>query len=79
MRYIASQVDKPIRIVGLATSLADAKDLGEWIGATSHALFNFPPGADPTDAGQALTLPCTSGGSMLLADASNSAKSLGAA
>ena len=42
MRYIASQVDKPIRIVGLATSLADAKDLGEWIGATSHALFNFP-------------------------------------
>lgn len=45
MRYITSQVDKPIRIVGLSTSLADAKDLGEWIGATSHALFNFPPGA----------------------------------
>ena len=44
MRYIASQVDKPMRIVGLSTSLADAKDLGEWIGATSHALFNFPPG-----------------------------------
>ena len=47
MRYIASQVDKPMRIVGLSTSLADAKDLGEWIGATSHALFNFPPGATP--------------------------------
>ena len=66
MRYIASQVDKPIRIVGLATSLADAKDLGEWIGATSHALFNFPPGADPADAGQALTPPCILSGSLLL-------------
>jgi pre-mRNA-splicing helicase BRR2 len=44
MRYISSQVDSPIRIVGLSTSLANAKDLGEWIGATSHGLFNFPPG-----------------------------------
>ena len=45
MRLIASQVETPIRIVGLCTSLANAKDLGEWIGATSHSLFNFPPGA----------------------------------
>ena len=45
MRYISSQRETPIRIVGLATSLANAKDLGEWIGATSHGLFNFPPGA----------------------------------
>lgn len=45
MRYISSQKESPIRIVGLATSLANAKDLGEWIGATSHGLFNFPPGA----------------------------------
>ncbi len=44
MRYISSQLDSPIRIVGLCTSLANAKDLGEWIGATSHGLFNFPPG-----------------------------------
>lgn len=44
MRYISSQLDSPIRIVGLSTSLANAKDLGEWIGATSHGLFNFPPG-----------------------------------
>lgn len=47
MRYISSQLDTPIRIVGLCTSLANAKDLGEWIGATSHGLFNFPPGLDP--------------------------------
>ena len=49
MRYISSQKEgdgeAPIRIVGLCTSLANAKDLGEWIGATSHGLFNFPPGA----------------------------------
>ncbi|CAH9099603.1 unnamed protein product [Cuscuta epithymum] len=47
MRYIASLPDKKIRIVALSTSLANAKDLGEWIGATSHGLFNFPPGVRP--------------------------------
>ncbi|XP_062161026.1 DExH-box ATP-dependent RNA helicase DExH12-like [Alnus glutinosa] len=47
MRYIASQVEDKIRIVALSTSLANAKDLGEWIGATSHGLFNFPPGVRP--------------------------------
>ena len=47
MRYISSQLEKPIRILALATSLANAKDVGEWIGATSHGLFNFPPGVRP--------------------------------
>ncbi|KAJ8543596.1 hypothetical protein K7X08_006119 [Anisodus acutangulus] len=47
MRYISSQVENKIRIVALSTSLANAKDLGEWIGATSHGLFNFPPGVRP--------------------------------
>ncbi|CAL8467727.1 g7265 [Coccomyxa elongata] len=47
MRYISNQRESPIRIVGLSTSLANAKDLGEWIGATSHGLFNFPPGVRP--------------------------------
>ncbi|CAM8964887.1 unnamed protein product [Rhodiola kirilowii] len=47
MRYIASQTENKIRIVALATSLVNAKDLGEWIGATSHGLFNFPPGVRP--------------------------------
>lgn len=54
MRLIASQVQNPIRIVGLCTSLANAKDLGEWIGAKANALFNFPPGAS------LLVLSCTS-------------------
>ena len=47
MRYISSQLDKPIRVVGLCTSLANAKDLGEWLGAGSHGMFNFPPGVRP--------------------------------
>ncbi|PON73250.1 U5 small nuclear ribonucleoprotein 200 kDa helicase [Trema orientale] len=47
MRYIASQSENQIRIVALSTSLANAKDLGEWIGASSHGLFNFPPGVRP--------------------------------
>ena len=45
MRQISNtNKEKPIRIVGLCTSLANAKDLGEWIGASAHGLFNFPPG-----------------------------------
>ncbi|CAM6097360.1 unnamed protein product [Calypogeia fissa] len=47
MRYISSQPESKIRIVALSTSLANAKDLGEWIGASSHGLFNFPPGVRP--------------------------------
>ena len=48
MRTISSQLVESqlaaVRIVGLCTSLANAKDLGEWIGASSHGLYNFPPG-----------------------------------
>ncbi|KAF5776704.1 putative RNA helicase [Helianthus annuus] len=46
MRYIASQGHN-IRIVALSTSVANAKDLGEWMGATSHGIFNFSPGVRP--------------------------------
>ncbi|CAO2171153.1 unnamed protein product [Urochloa humidicola] len=47
MRRISSHIGSNIRIVALSTSLANAKDLGEWIGATSHGLFNFPPAVRP--------------------------------
>ncbi|KAF0902989.1 hypothetical protein E2562_022619 [Oryza meyeriana var. granulata] len=47
MRRIASHIGSKIRIVALSASLANAKDLGEWIGATSHGLFNFPPAVRP--------------------------------
>ena len=53
MRFIASQAQAPMRFVGLSTSLANARDVGEWLGATSHATFNFPPGGhcDQLDCG----------------------------
>jgi len=47
MRYISAQTEKNIRIIGLCTSLANAKDLGEWIGAGNHGMFNFAPGVRP--------------------------------
>ncbi|KAI3888520.1 hypothetical protein MKX03_008711 [Papaver bracteatum] len=49
MRYIASchLSENRIRIMALSTSLANAKDLGEWIGATPHGIFNFPPSVRP--------------------------------
>ncbi|KAI8977390.1 Sec63 Brl domain-containing protein [Mycotypha africana] len=47
MRYVASQTQKLIRIVALSTSLANARDLGEWMGATSQTVFNFHPSVRP--------------------------------
>jgi pre-mRNA-splicing helicase BRR2 len=47
MRRIANHVCNNIRIVALSESLANARDLGEWIGAPSHGLFNFPPAVRP--------------------------------
>lgn len=45
MRQISNHnKEQPIRIVGLSTSLANAKDVGDWIGASAHGLFNFPAG-----------------------------------
>ncbi|EGX44611.1 hypothetical protein AOL_s00188g279 [Orbilia oligospora ATCC 24927] len=44
MQYIAIQLEKTdTRIVALSVSLANARDLGEWIGATSHTIYNFSP------------------------------------
>mmetsp|Transcript_75394 Transcript_75394/g.157134 ORF Transcript_75394/g.157134 Transcript_75394/m.157134 type:complete len:2169 (-) Transcript_75394:248-6754(-) len=44
MRYISSQAKQnPTRVVALAASLANARDVGEWIGAGSGGLFNFSP------------------------------------
>merc|ERR1712054_127553 len=47
MRYIASQTENKIRIVALAASIANARDVGEWIGCTSKTLFNFHPNVRP--------------------------------
>jgi pre-mRNA-splicing helicase BRR2 len=51
MRYVSSQLESTIgkkgRIVALSACLANAKDVGDWIGATGHALFAFHPQVRP--------------------------------
>ncbi|CAM9979068.1 unnamed protein product, partial [Heterosigma akashiwo] len=46
-RYVASQLERKVRIVGLSSSLANAKDVGDWMGATAHSNFNFHPNVRP--------------------------------
>ncbi|GAA5923960.1 hypothetical protein JCM1841_000119 [Sporobolomyces salmonicolor] len=46
-RYVAAQTENPTRIVAFGVSLANARDLGEWMGASSQTIFNFGPGARP--------------------------------
>ncbi|KAH9988137.1 Sec63-domain-containing protein [Russula vinacea] len=48
-RYVSAQTEVKTRIVACGVSLANARDLGEWIGALSHTIFNFPPSARPLD------------------------------
>ncbi|KAI9792571.1 MAG: DEIH-box ATPase [Peltula sp. TS41687] len=47
MHYIALQIEINMRIVGLSVSLANARDIGEWIGASKHTIYNFSPKARP--------------------------------
>ncbi|KAJ3274830.1 DEIH-box ATPase [Terramyces sp. JEL0728] len=43
MRYISAQTGNKIRIVALGSSLANARDVGEWIGSIPSTTFNFHP------------------------------------
>ncbi|OIW35365.1 Sec63-domain-containing protein [Coniochaeta ligniaria NRRL 30616] len=47
MHYIRTQTELPMRIVGLGVSLANARDVGEWIDAKKHDIYNFSPHARP--------------------------------
>jgi activating signal cointegrator complex subunit 3 len=47
MRYIAAQTNSQCRIVGLSTALANAQDLGDWLGIDGPGLFNFHPSVRP--------------------------------
>ncbi|KAK4565331.1 Pre-mRNA-splicing helicase BRR2 [Recurvomyces mirabilis] len=44
---IAAQLENGLRIVGLSVSLSNARDIGEWIGASKHTIFNFSPNVRP--------------------------------
>ncbi|KAF7294831.1 putative ATP dependent RNA helicase [Mycena indigotica] len=59
-RYVVEQTENKTRIVACGVSLANARDLGEWIAAPSHAIFNFSPSARPLDMDihiQSFTIP----------------------
>ena len=47
MHYIKMQLEKNMRIIGLSVPLSNAKDVGEWLGATKHTIFNFSPMVRP--------------------------------
>ncbi|MCJ1451852.1 DEIH-box ATPase [Mycoblastus sanguinarius] len=47
MHYVALQTENNMRIVGLSVSLSNARDIGEWIGATKHSIYNFSPRVRP--------------------------------
>lgn len=40
-------MDRPIRIIGLSSSLSNAKDVAQWLGCSTHATFNFHPNVRP--------------------------------
>lgn len=41
--YVSAQTDVKTRIVACGVSLANAWDLGEWMGISVHTIFNFLP------------------------------------
>ncbi|KAK4192708.1 putative pre-mRNA-splicing factor [Podospora australis] len=47
MHSIRTQTELPLRIVGLSVSLANARDVGEWIDAKKHDIYNFSPHVRP--------------------------------
>ncbi|KAF4121373.1 pre-mRNA-splicing helicase BRR2 [Geosmithia morbida] len=47
MHYIRTQIESPMRIVALGVSLANARDIGEWIDAKKHDIYNFTPHVRP--------------------------------
>ena len=47
MQYIHIQLENNMRIIGLSVPLSNARDIGEWIGANKHTIYNFSPMARP--------------------------------
>ncbi|KIV90119.1 hypothetical protein PV10_07460 [Exophiala mesophila] len=47
MQYIHIQLENKLRIIGLSVPLSNARDVGEWIGANKHTIYNFSPMVRP--------------------------------
>uniref|UniRef100_A0A2C9KC69 Activating signal cointegrator 1 complex subunit 3 n=1 Tax=Biomphalaria glabrata TaxID=6526 RepID=A0A2C9KC69_BIOGL len=45
--FISSHTEKPVRVVGLSTALANARDLADWLAIKEMGLFNFRPSVRP--------------------------------
>uniref|UniRef100_A0A336MI52 CSON001544 protein n=1 Tax=Culicoides sonorensis TaxID=179676 RepID=A0A336MI52_CULSO len=45
--FIASHTTRTLRIVGLSTALANARDLADWLGIKDMGLYNFKPSVRP--------------------------------
>ncbi|XP_013879087.1 activating signal cointegrator 1 complex subunit 3 [Austrofundulus limnaeus] len=45
--FISSHTSRSIRVVGLSTALANARDLADWLGIGQVGLFNFRPSVRP--------------------------------
>ncbi|ELT88015.1 hypothetical protein CAPTEDRAFT_159536 [Capitella teleta] len=45
--FISSHTERKVRVVGLSTALANARDLADWLGIKQMGLFNFRPSVRP--------------------------------
>ncbi|KAM8869339.1 activating signal cointegrator 1 complex subunit 3 isoform 2-T4 [Spinachia spinachia] len=45
--FISSHTSRTVRVVGLSTALANARDLADWLGIGQVGLFNFRPSVRP--------------------------------
>lgn len=45
--FISSHTKRTLRVVGLSTALANARDLADWLGIKEMGLFNFKPSVRP--------------------------------
>ena len=46
-RFMACQLEQKLRIVGLSVSVANAWDVGEWLGVQPSKCFSYPPETSP--------------------------------
>ncbi len=47
INFISSHTHRPVRIVGLSTALANARDLANWLAIKEMGLYNFKPSVRP--------------------------------
>lgn len=45
--FISSHTHRPVRIIGLSTACANARDLANWLGIKQCGLYNFKPSVRP--------------------------------